>query len=50
MLGGVIIRVDVDVHETLQARREELARKRRRPVSLSDAVRELLDAAATKQR
>ncbi len=43
MLGGRIIRLDVDVYEQLLARRQELARRRRREVSLSDAVRALLE-------
>ncbi len=45
MLGGRIIRLDCDVYEELQARRQELARRRRREVSLSDVVRALLEAA-----
>ncbi len=45
MLGGRIIRLDVDVYEQLLARRQELARRRRREVSLSDVVRALLETA-----
>jgi DNA replication initiation complex subunit (GINS family) len=45
MLGGRIIRLDCDVYEALEARREELQRRRRRDVSRSDVVRALLEAA-----
>jgi hypothetical protein len=46
MLGGRIIRLDCDVYEALLSKQQALARRRRREVSLSDAVRALLETAS----